>query len=83
MELGNGLFDRPDLGSGREIRNPPPVFTSSIKRRIRKFYVTYSGSKETYRRCHARAGVVLLVKPVNFFVDLVAVPFAFVFTSLQ
>ena len=27
--------------------------------------------------------VVLLVKPINFFVDLFAVPFAFVFTSLQ
>ena len=59
------------------------MFTSPIKCRISKFYVTYSGSKETYRRYHARAGVVLLVKPINFFVDLVAVPFAFVFTSLQ
>ena len=36
------------------------MFTSSIKRRIRTFYVTYSGSKETYRRCRARAELFCL-----------------------
>ena len=31
-----------------------------MKRRIRQFYVTYSGTKETYRRCHARAELFCL-----------------------
>ena len=36
------------------------MFTSSIKRRNRQFYVTYSGTKEMYRRCHARAELFCL-----------------------
>ena len=53
------------LSSGRE--NFRPVFTSSIKRRIRKFYVTYGGSE----------------KKLLVFVDLFAVAVAFAVVLLK
>ena len=72
VKCGQFLLDLNSSGlyatSKRERKIRPRMFTSSIKRRIRRFYVVVV--QWTSKKC-TKKRVVLLIKPIGFDVDAV------------